>query len=134
MIGLDMSSHLTAVIPLAMSNIYIVHCWRRIACEWGLETADNEWVSLVLSSVPCRMYITFICILPQDTYIVFYMQYKMYILFQFQYAFFISAFIVKDSVLIGYKVWILWKEILKQKYIWPVSAETNKGRYWANGP
>jgi hypothetical protein len=88
MIGLYVSSHLTAVIPLAMSNIYIVHCWRRIACEWGLETADNEWVSLVLSSVPCRMYITFICILPQYTYIVFYMQYKMYILFQFQYAFF----------------------------------------------
>jgi hypothetical protein len=43
MIGLDMSSHLTAKIPLEMSNICIVHCWRRIACEWGLETADNEY-------------------------------------------------------------------------------------------
>ena len=54
------------------------------------------------------------------------MQYKMYILFQFQYAFFfISAFIVRDLVMIGYEVWILWKEILKQKYILPVSAETN---------
>jgi hypothetical protein len=31
----------------------------------------------------------FTCILPQDTYVVFSMQYKMYILFQFQYVFFL---------------------------------------------
>lgn len=121
MIGLDMSSHLTAKIPLEMSNIYIVHCWRRIACEWGLETADNEYFLPFRAVCILHLFVFF-----HNTRILYFIcNIKCIFCFNFNMLFFISAFIVKDPVLIGYEVWILWKEILKQKYILPVSAETN---------